>query len=142
MGAYVCIYGHICAYIGHVCAHIGECVLESCAVQLAACDCKYPESAHLLASHSLPTAPHSQSSFFRAFGTSKIGGEGTFRGGRDPMCGKIQVQSPKWYMPYIYYYTPLPLNLANKQQQQASNKHFSFTFWPLLGLIAPGSTLL
>ena len=46
---------------------------------------------------------------------------------------------------YIYYYTPLPLNLANKQatsKQQASNKHFSFPFWPLLGLIAPGSTLL
>ena len=47
----------------------------------------------------------------------------------------------------IYYYTPLPLNLANKQasnKQQAttSNKHFSFLFWPLLGLIAPGSTLL
>ena len=48
---------------------------------------------------------------------------------------------------YIYYYTPLPLNLANKQattskQQQASNKHFSSPFWPLLRLIAPGSTLL
>ena len=50
---------------------------------------------------------------------------------------------------YIYYYTPLPLNLANKQQatskQQATtsnNKHFSFPFWPLLRLIAPGSTLL
>ena len=41
---------------------------------------------------------------------------------------------------YMYYYTPLPLNLANKQQ--ASNKHFSFLFWPLLRLIAPGSTLL
>ena len=40
---------------------------------------------------------------------------------------------------YIYYHTPLPLNLANKQQ--ASNKHFSFPFWPLLRLIAPGSTL-
>ena len=46
---------------------------------------------------------------------------------------------------YIYYYTPLPLNLANKQQasnKQASNKHFSFPFGPLLRLIAPGSTLL
>ena len=44
---------------------------------------------------------------------------------------------------HIYYYTPLPLNLANKQasKQQASNKHFSFPFWPMLGLIAPGSTL-
>ena len=45
----------------------------------------------------------------------------------------------------IYYYTPLPLNLANKQQQATSkqaSKHFSFPFWPLLRLIAPGSTLL
>ena len=51
----------------------------------------------------------------------------------------------------IYYYTPLPLNLANKQQQASnnkqqqattSNKHFSSPFWPLLRLIAPGSTLL
>ena len=41
---------------------------------------------------------------------------------------------------YVYYYTPLPLNLANKQQ--ATSKHFSFPFWPLLHLIAPGSTLL
>ena len=43
------------------------------------------------------------------------------------------------YLVEIYYYTPLPLNLANKQQ---ASKHFSFPFWPLLGLIAPGSTLL
>ena len=52
----------------------------------------------------------------------------------------------------MYYYTPLPLNLANKHaskqaskqasNKQASNKHFSFPFWPLLRLIAPGSTLL
>ena len=45
----------------------------------------------------------------------------------------------------IYYYTPLPLNLANKQatsKQQASNKHFSFLFWPLLRCIALGSTQL
>ena len=41
---------------------------------------------------------------------------------------------------YIYYYTPLPLNLGNKQA--SNNKHFSFPFWPLLRLIAPGSTLL
>ena len=26
--------------------------------------------------------------------------------------------------------------------KQQSSKHFSFPFWPLLGLIAPGSTLL
>ena len=32
----------------------------------------------------------------------------------------------------IYYYTPLPLNLANNTQQQAtSNKHVSVPFWPL-----------
>ena len=60
---------------------------------------------------------------------------------RDPLLYSIHIN--------IYYYTPLPLNLANKQQaskqaskQQASNKHFSFPFWPLLRLIAPGSTLL
>ena len=41
---------------------------------------------------------------------------------------------------YIYYYTPLPLNVANKQQATSNNKHFSFPFWPLLGLIALGST--
>ena len=48
---------------------------------------------------------------------------------------------------YTYYYTPLPLKLANKQQatsnmQQASNKHFSFPFWPLLRSTASGSTIL
>ena len=47
---------------------------------------------------------------------------------------------------HIYYYTPLPLNLANKpatsKQQASNNKHLSFPFWPLRGLIAPGSTLL
>ena len=32
MGAYVCIYGHVCAYMGHMRAHIGECVLESSAM--------------------------------------------------------------------------------------------------------------
>ena len=45
----------------------------------------------------------------------------------------------------IYYYTPLPLNLANKQQaskQASNNKQFSFPFWRLLSLIAPGSTIL
>ena len=72
MGAYVCIYGHICAHMRHMCAHIGECVLESCAVQLAACDCKFPESAHLSASHSVPTVSDWQNCFFSAFGTSKI----------------------------------------------------------------------
>ena len=47
-----------------------------------------------------------------------------------------------------YYFTPLPLNLANKQaskqttSKQTTSKHFSFPFWPLLRLIAPGSTLL
>ena len=43
----------------------------------------------------------------------------------------------------VCYYTPVPLNLANKQQasnkQQATSKHFSSPFWPLLSLIAPGS---
>ena len=73
MGAYACIYGHICAYLGHMCAHIGECLLESCAVQLAACDYKYPESAHLSASQSLPTVFDLQNFFFSAFGTSKKG---------------------------------------------------------------------
>ena len=47
-------------------------------------------------------------------------------------CSNIHIHT------YIYYYTPLPLNLANKQ----ASKHFSFPFWPLLRLIAPGSTLL
>ena len=41
----------------------------------------------------------------------------------------------------IYYYSPLPLNLVNKQQATINNKHFSFLFWLLLRLIAPGSTL-
>ena len=84
MGAYVCIYGHICAYMGHMCARIGKCVLESCAVQLAACDYKYPESAHLSASHSLPTVSDLRNSFFSAFGTSKIGGRGYLHGGLGP----------------------------------------------------------
>ena len=38
---------------------------------------------------------------------------------------------------YIYYYTPLPLNLANKQQQ-----HVTIPFWPLHLPIASGLTLL
>ena len=47
----------------------------------------------------------------------------------------------------MYYHTPLPLNLASKQQatsnkQATSCKHFSFPFWPLLHLIARGPTLL
>ena len=66
-----------------------------------------------------------------------------------PLCVKTPEMTPPprenahIYI-YIYYYTPLPLNLANKQasNKQASNKHFSFPFWPLLSLIAPGSTLL
>ena len=37
---------------------------------------------------------------------------------------------------YIYYYTPLPLNLANNKQQATSNNkqqhHVSLPFWPLL----------
>ena len=48
----------------------------------------------------------------------------------------INYTNPK----YIYYYTPLPLNLANKQatsKQQATSKHFSFLFWLLLCPIAP-----
>ena len=90
MHLYVCIYGHICAYMGHMCAHVGECVPESCAVQLAACDCKYPESAHLLASHSLPTVSDLRNSFFSAFGTSKIGGGGTFMGGWAPCASKFK----------------------------------------------------
>ena len=30
---------------------------------------------------------------------------------------------------YIYYYTPLPLNLANNKQQ--ASKHVTVLFWPL-----------
>ena len=49
-----------------------------------------------------------------------------------------------------YYYTALPLNLANNKQaskqaskQQTSNKqHFSFPVWPLLRSTASSSTLL
>ena len=39
-----------------------------------------------------------------------------------------------------YYYTPLPFNLAGNNKQ--ASKHFCFPFWPLLGLISPGSTVL
>ena len=57
------------------------------------------------------------------------------------LAGPPAAPSDHWY---IYYYTPLPLNLANKQatSKQQASKHFSFPFWPLLRLIAPGSTLL
>ena len=44
-----------------------------------------------------------------------------------------------WYI-YIYYYTPLPLNLANKQA--TSNKHVTIPFWPLHLPNASGLTLL
>ena len=33
---------------------------------------------------------------------------------------------------HIYYYTPLPLNLANNKQQQQQQQHVSLPFWPLL----------
>ena len=39
------------------------------------------------------------------------------------------------FLGHIYYYTPLPLNLAsnNKQQQATSNnKHVTMLYWPLL----------
>ena len=46
----------------------------------------------------------------------------------------------------IYYYTPLPVNLANNKQatckQPTNRQHFSFPFWPLLRSTALGSTLL
>ena len=74
------------------------------------------------------------------------------------VAGEVRKQVPRRslldYYIYIYYYTPLPLNLANKQatsKQQASNKQATSKqqatstpplFWPLLRLIAPGSTLL
>ena len=44
---------------------------------------------------------------------------------------------------YIYYYTPLPLNPANRKQQATGNKqHSSFPFGLLLRSTASGSTLL
>ena len=42
-------------------------------------------------------------------------------------------------IPYIYYYTPLPLNLASKQQ---ASKHVTIPFWPLPLPNASGLTLL
>ena len=44
----------------------------------------------------------------------------------------------------IYYYTPLPLNQANKQHASSkqASKHLSFAFWLLLRLNNQGSTLL
>ena len=41
----------------------------------------------------------------------------------------------------IDYYTPLPVNLANKQQASNKHKHFSFLFLPLLRLVPSSSTL-
>ena len=42
----------------------------------------------------------------------------------------------------IYYYTPLPLNLANKQQATSNNKHVSVPFGPLHLPKASGLTLI
>ena len=63
------------------------------------------------------------------------------------MCSKIQVRPPKLYMPYmyIYYYTPLPLNLANKQQA-TSNKQQQARLRAVLAIapsqrLGPDSTL-
>ena len=57
-------------------------------------------------------------------------------------CGGAHGQQYMLYYIYIYYYTPLPLNLANNKQQATSNKqqatsnkqqqHVSVPFWPLL----------
>ena len=110
MGAYVCIYGHMCAYLGHMCVRMGHMCVDNLRSAPYACSTETPESAHLLASQSLPIAMNSRNSFFSAFGTSKIGGEGTFRGGWDPMCSKIQVRPPKLYMPYMYIYITTPLS--------------------------------
>ena len=106
MGAYVCIYGHICAYMGHMCAHVGECVLESSVVQLAAYDCKYPESAHLSASHSLPTVSDLRNSFFSAFGTSKIGGGGVPSRGVGAPCASKFKFGPQNRLCHLYYDHP------------------------------------
>ena len=72
------------AYMGIYVHTWGICVSITCAVQLAVCDCKYPESAHLSASHSLPTVSDLRNSFFSAFGTSKIGGGVYLQGGLGP----------------------------------------------------------
>ena len=46
---------------------------------------------------------------------------------------RLVVPKPNMYI-NIYCYTPLPLNLTNKQQQ-ATSKHCSVPFWLLLRLI-------
>ena len=99
-------HGGICMHIwAYMCIH-GAYVCTMCVDNLhsAACACSTEnlESAHLLASHSLPTVSDLRNSFFSAFGTSKIGGGGTFMGGWVPMCVKIQIRATKSYMPYIY----------------------------------------
>ena len=50
------------------------------------------------------------------------------------MTTRLQLHSNPYI--YEYYYTPLPLNLANnkrqQQQQQQQQQHVSVPFWPLL----------
>ena len=45
---------------------------------------------------------------------------------------------------YIHYYTPLPLNIANKQQQarREASKHVTIPFWPMPLPIASGFSVL
>ena len=105
MGAYVCIYGHICAYMGHMCVRMGHMCVDNVRSAACACSTENPESGHLSASHSLPTVSDLRNSFFSASGTSKIGGGGgTFMGGWGPMCVKIQIRATKSPMPYIHIF--------------------------------------
>ena len=62
-----------------------------------------------------------------------------------PSHSLADMERQSLFSPYMYYHTPLPLNLVNKQasNKQASNKqHFSFPLRPLLRSTASDSTLL
>ena len=74
-----------------------------------------------------------------------FGGKGAFR----PVRGRRGGGGQSSHGPYIYYYTPLPLNLANNKQQQATSNNnnntspcrFGHCSVPTLRIICPCSHL-
>ena len=77
MGAYVCIYGHICAYMGYMCVHMGHMCVHVC---LQPATEKPLNQATCWPCTAFPLSQMCQNPFFSAFRTSEIGGRGYSHG--------------------------------------------------------------
>ena len=101
LGAYVCIYGHICAYMGHMCVHMRHMCVDVCLqpaivkpLNPATCWPRTASPLSRICKYSFSVRPIRR----------KWGGGCTYKGGWGPMCVKIQVRTTKSPMPYIYIY--------------------------------------